>query len=142
MARVRSALFRALTDERVAEMVDALVQMVVRDHNLAAAEFLVRHCVGPELRSNINPDLVNVLELEQLREQAQTDSLGNARLTPEAALALEKAYQAAASTGTLAEELLDPGSDVARNLQAVLKDDGLTRLAEAARAYAAQMRQE
>jgi hypothetical protein len=135
MARVRTALFKAMTDERVDAMVAALVAMVVRDGNLAAAEFLVRHCVGPELRFNADPDAVDVLELERLRAQAQKDSLGNARLTPEAALALEKAYQAAASTGTLAEELLDPNSDVARHLLAELQRAGLARLAEEAKAY-------
>jgi hypothetical protein len=135
MARVRTALFKALTDERVEEMVVALVAMVVKDHNLAAAEFLVRHCVGPELRFNVDPDMVDVLELERLRGQGQGDGLGNSRLSPQAALALERAYQDAATVGTLAEELLDPGSDVARHLLAALKDAGLHELLRAVKAY-------
>jgi hypothetical protein len=135
MARVRSALFRALTDERVEEIVAALVALVVRDGNLAAAEFLIRHCVGPELRFNIDPDAVGVLELERLRAQGQADSLGNARLTPDAALALEKAYQAAASAGTVGEALADPAADLGPALLAELRRAGLDELARAAQAY-------
>jgi hypothetical protein len=76
MARVRTALFKALTDERVDAMVAALVRMVVQDGNLAAAEFLVRHCVGPELRFNADPDDVDTAE-ERKRRLAEIADLGH-----------------------------------------------------------------
>jgi len=78
-------------------------------------------------------------ELQKLRLEAQADSLGNSRLSPQAALALEKAYQLAASAGTLAEELLDRDSSVGPHLLAVLKDAGLADLARAAKGYCARM---
>ena len=54
-------------------------------------------------------------------------------------LVLETARQRAATVGTLAEELLDPGSDTARHLLAALKDGGLRDLARAAKGHCARM---
>src|SRR5262249_2000760 len=105
LSRVRATLVRSLTNERMDEVVAALVAMVTRDHNLAAAESPFKHCVGPRLKFNAAPDGVDITELERLRSQGQTDSLGNSRLDPRVALIIERSYQTMASVATLAEDL-------------------------------------
>jgi hypothetical protein len=134
-ARLRLALFASFTDEDMKAIVAKLVRMVVENGDLAAAEFLFRYCIGPGMTFNVNPDDVDVLELERLRNQAQTDALGNSRLTPQAAVVLERAYQSAATVGTLGEELSDWDSSVGPHLLAALKDAGLHELLRAAKAY-------
>src|SRR5262249_26734323 len=133
LVRVRAAFVHSFSDQRMDEVVAALVAMVVKDHNLAAAEFLFRHAVGPELRFNADPDTADVVELERLKAQGQTDSLGNSRLSPEAALALERTKQLAASVETVALDLGD--TDLGRRLLEELKRAGLADLAAEAKAY-------
>ena len=137
-ARLRLAFFQSFTNEQMRAIVAKLVRMVTENGDLAAAGFLFRYCIGPGMTFNVNPDDVDLLELERLRSQAQTDALGNSRLTPQAAVVLERAYQSAASAGTLGEELLDQDS-VGPHLLAVLKDAGLADLARAAKGYCDRM---
>jgi hypothetical protein len=91
LARIRTTFFRCLTDERIAEVVDALVTMV-KEKNLAALEVLRKLYLGPELPYSVDPDAVDLIELERLRAQGQADAMGNSRLSPQIALAIEKVY--------------------------------------------------
>jgi hypothetical protein len=84
--------------------------------------------VGPEPRITIDPDAVDVLELERLRSQAQTDATGNSRLTSEAALVIERVYQTMASAATVAEDLDDGGTGLGQRLLAALRDAGMADL--------------
>jgi hypothetical protein len=127
MSRIRSALFKALTDERVEEMVAALVAMV-KDGDLSAARFLFRHCIGPGMTFNVNPDDTDLLELERLRAQGQADAMGNSRLTPEVALLIEKVYADLAAAEAVAQDLDDGGTGLGRRLLAALRDAGMADL--------------
>ena len=135
LGRIRLALATALTDEDVRAIVAALVRMIVQDGSLRAARFLFSFVVGPPMGHCVDPDSVDSDELRKLRLEAQADALDNHRLSPQIALAVEKAEQAAAAVGTLGEGLLDRDSDMARHLAAVLKEDGLHELLRAAKAY-------
>src|SRR5262245_16642081 len=105
LGRIRLALATALSDEAVQEIVAAMVQMVVVDHSRRAARFLFSFVVGPPMQHCVDPDDLDRAELQKLRLEAQSDSLDNQRLSLPAALAIEQAYQLAASAGTLGEEL-------------------------------------
>ena len=142
LSRVRVALFRALTDERMEEVVGALVRMVVEDHDIQAAEFLFRHCIGPGLTFNVNPDDVDLLELEKLRSQGQLDALGNSRLPPGVALVIEQVYQTMAAAEKISEDLDDGGTGLGQRLLAELRQAGLPQLARLAQQYHEQLPKE
>jgi hypothetical protein len=142
LGRIRLALARGLSDEAMHRVVNKLVALVVDDGCLEAARFLFAFVVGPPLQRCVNPDDLDGDELVKLRLEGQPDAMGNDNLIPAAAVAVERARRLAASVETLAEELADPGSDTARHLLAVLQADGLARLADAARDYAAHLQTE
>jgi hypothetical protein len=133
------ALATGLSDEAMHRVVNKVVAMVCDDGNLEACRLLLSYCVGPPMPRSIDPDETDINELQKLRVEAQRDALDNNRLSVPAALALEKAYQLAASAGTLGEELLDRDSSVGPPLLAALKDAGLADLARAAKGYCARM---
>src|SRR5262249_50315368 len=118
-------------------VVGKLVRMVVEDGSLDAARLLLSYTIGPPLTYNVNPDDMDLAELEKLRSQAQPDSLDNPRLSPQAALIIAKTYQALCSAATIGDEMYDNDGSFKPQLLAELERAGLSELSQAAQKYLA-----
>jgi hypothetical protein len=137
VARVRAALFRHLTDGNMKAVVGALVAMVTKQHDLAAAQLLLSYCIGPPMKTAADPDRVDLHELALLQECPSPDAPVPLKLPMDAALVLHRAAQALAAVARVADELSFAGSKP--HVLDALREANLTALAEAAQRYADQL---
>jgi hypothetical protein len=137
VARVRAALFHSLKDADMRSVVNALVEMVTKDHDLAAAQLLLAYVVGPPIKTATDPDRVDLHELALLQECPSPDDVIPHKLPADVAILLHRAAGALAAVAAVANEMSFSGSRP--HVLDALRAAGLDNLAEAAQRYADQL---
>jgi hypothetical protein len=137
LGRIRSALISGVSDADIQGVAAKLVRMVTEDGNLEAARLLLSYAVGPPLEKAIDPDRLDLNELQLLRDHPRD---GTHPTTPaDVVIVMERGRQAYSAIDDVAYQL---DGEYGPHIVAALKEHGLEELVRAAQAHWKQIQAE